>query len=291
MKDITKKELGMLFKLAAELKNKNNGKVLKGKTIGLYFEKPSTRTKVSFDVGIKQLGGEVVNLNPNEMQISRGESIADTSKILSMYLDAIIARVHKYDTLIDLAKNASIPVINALSDFEHPCQGLADLFTVYEEKGDLNKLKFSWVGDGNNVCHSLIYGCAKTGSELAIATPKGYEPAEVALKCNKKVKLTNDPKEAVKDADVVATDTWISMGQEKEKQIRLKAFEKFQVNKELVRNANKNFIFMHCLPAYRGYEVSSEIIDGPHSVIWQEAENRLHTQKALLINLLKDGGE
>lgn len=287
IKDLSKKELEKLINLAAHLKKKKYSDVLKGKIIGLYFEKPSTRTKISFEVGIKQLGGEVVHLNSSELQISRGESMADTAKILSSYLDCVVARVYNHNTLSELAKYASIPVINALSDFSHPCQALADVQTVKEVKENLSELKFAWIGDGNNVCHSLIYACAKTNSEISIATPEGYEPAKDVLSYNKNAQLTNNPKEAAKNADVIVTDTWISMGQEKEKQQKLKLFKGFTVGKNLTKYAKKDFIFMHCLPAYRGYEVAPEIIDGEHSVVWQEAENKLHAQKALLINLLK----
>ncbi len=287
MKDLSSKELKKLINLGSSLKEKKSGKQLEGKIAGLYFEKPSTRTKVSFEVGIKQLGGEVVHLNPAEMQITRGESIKDTAKVLSKYLDCIVARVFDHKTLVGLAKYAEIPVINALSDFSHPCQGLADIQTAQELKGDLSELKFAWIGDGNNVCHSLIYACAKTNTEIAIATPKGYEPAEDVLTYNKKALLTDNPKEAVKNADVIITDTWVSMGQEKDKEKKQKVFKGFKVDKNLVKYANKDYIFMHCLPAYRGYEVAPEIIDGKQSVVWQEVENKLHAQKALLVELLK----
>ncbi len=286
MKDLSSKELGKLIKLGQQLKIRKQSNALGGKNIGLYFEKPSTRTKVSFEVGVKQLGGDVIHLNPAEMQISRGESVKDTAKVLSKYLDCIVARVFNHNSLVELAKYAEIPVINALSDFSHPCQGLADMQTVQEIKGDLSELKVAWVGDGNNVCHSLIYACAKTNTEISIATPKGYEPAKDVVAYYKNAELTNDPKEAVNDADVIITDTWVSMGKEKEKAQRLKIFKDFKVDKNLVKHANKDFIFMHCLPAYRGYEVSAEIIDGKHSAVWEEAENKLHSQKALLSSLL-----
>jgi len=264
--------------------------LLKGKTLAMIFEKPSTRTRVSFEVGMWQLGGYALYLSAGDLQLGRGETIADTAQTLSRYVNGIMARVFDHQTILDLIKYSRVPVINGLSDFTHPCQGLADLFTIYEKKRRLSGLKLAYVGDGNNVAHSLLFGCSKVGMNITLACPKSYEPhPEVVSKAKEegkrsgcKVKVTQDPKEAVRAADIVYTDVWASMGQEKEHEKRVKIFKPYQINLKLVKEARENYLFMHCLPAHRGEEVTNEVADSKNSVIFDQAENRLHTQKALL---------
>jgi ornithine carbamoyltransferase len=264
--------------------------LLKGKALAMVFEKSSTRTRVSFEVGMVQLGGYALYLSASDLQLGRGETIADTARVLSRYVQGIMARVFAHQTILDLIQYASVPVVNGLSDFSHPCQGLADLFTVYEKKGRLAGLKLAYVGDGNNVAHSLLYGCAKVGMNIALGCPKGYEPKPEVVsqaraegkKNGCQVEVVNDPREAARAADVVYTDVWASMGQEKEHAERVKIFKPFQVNAKLVKEAKEDYIFMHCLPAHRGEEVTDEVADSPNSVILDQAENRMHTQKALL---------
>ncbi|HPZ43959.1 MAG TPA: ornithine carbamoyltransferase [Bacillota bacterium] len=296
--DFTAEEILAMIELAEELKEKKKWNVphpyLQGKTLGMIFQKSSTRTRVSFEVAMYQLGGHALYLNAADMQLGRGESVADTARVLSRYLDGIMIRTFAHDDVVELAEYASIPVINGLTDLLHPCQALADLLTIKEKKGQLSGLKLAFVGDGNNVCHSLMFGCAKVGIDVAVVTPKGYEPKEEiislakqdALKHGVSINITNDPVEAVKDADVVVTDVWASMGQEAEQAQRAQDFAPYQVNDKLVSHARPDYIFLHCLPAHRGEEVVEDIIDGPNSVVWDEAENRLHTQKALLAMLL-----
>ena len=296
--DITKEELEDLLKLALKLKDENKKgiahPILKGKTLGMIFTKSSTRTRVSFEVGMTQLGGYPLFLSSNDIQLGRGETIHDTAKVLERYLDGIMIRTFAHQDVLDLAHYANIPVINALTDLLHPCQVVADLQTVYEHKGKLEGLKFAYIGDGNNMAHSIMYGSAKAGLNCAIATPKDYqcdsevvENAKADFKVSgKELIITEDPVEAIKDADVVYTDTWVSMGQESEKAERQKVFGPYQVNKELFKYAKDDAIFMHCLPAYRGFEVTEEIIDGKNSVIFDEAENRLHAQKAIMATLM-----
>ena len=291
LRELDKKELAEILELAIKLKKEHkkgkNTPLLKNKTLAMIFQKPSTRTRVSFEAGMFQLGGYALNLSSNDLQLSRGESIGDTAKTLSRYVNAILARVYEHETIEELAKNATVPVINGLSNSFHPCQILADLMTIKEKKKTLAGLKIAWVGDGNNVCNSLIYGCAKSSINIAIATPKGFEPNQQVVKESKKhveILLTNDPSSAVKNADVVMTDTFVSIHND---QKRIKKFlPKFQVNSSLMKKAKKDAIFLHCLPAKRGQEVTAEVIDGPQSVVWDETENRLHTQKALLVSLL-----
>ncbi len=283
LKGLKKEDIKKIFEATKQLKSKKT-KDLFEKNLVLYFEKPSTRTVVSFHIAMVQLGGDSIFLTPREMQIGRGETIADTAKVLSRYADGIVARVFKHKTIEDLAHHAKIPVINGLSNRYHPCQVLADLFTILEKKKTL-KLNFAWIGDGNNVCNSLINAAKIFGFKLKIASPKGYEPTE---RRSKKIKVTHDPQVAVKDADIVITDTWISMGEEKETKKRLRTFKRFQVNSNLLKLAKSDYLFMHCLPAHRGLEVTSGIIDGRHSIVFDEAENRLHVQKALLYLLMKD---
>lgn len=280
LKDLKKEDIEKIFEITKKVKGKRSEDLFE-KTLILYFEKPSTRTIISFYVAMVELGGDAIILTPNEMQIGRGETISDTAKVLSRYANGIVARTYKHKTITDLAKHATIPVINGLSDLYHPCQILADLFTVLEKRSTLD-LNFAWIGDGNNVCNSWIQAANIMNFSLSVATPKGHEPKEKLGKA----KLFHDPKKAIRNADVVMTDTWVSMGEEKEENIRNKIFKPFQVNSKLVKLAKKDYLFMHCLPAHRGYEVTKEIIDGKHSIVFDEAENRLHVQKALLLYLL-----
>lgn len=296
--DITPDEINEILKLSEKLKKQLKEGVqhhlLKGKTLGMIFSKSSTRTRVSFEVGMYQLGGHPLFLSSDDIQLGRGETIYDTAQVLSRYIDGIMIRTYKQSDVEDLAKFGSIPVINGLTDLMHPCQILADLFTIYEKKGSLKGLKLAYVGDGNNVAHSLLHGCAKVGMDIAVAAPKGYECDEQMVKeaqedakvSGSKILLTNDPVEAVANADVIYTDTWVSMGQEAEKEARIKIFSPYQVNSELFSNAKKDAIFLHCLPAYRGYEVTENVLDGPQSAIFDEAENRLHVQKAVMALLM-----
>lgn len=291
---LTKEEIEQVLKISELLKSQllrgEEHPLLKGKTLAMIFEKPSTRTRVSFEVGMWQLGGYALYLSASDLQLGRGETIADTAQVLSRYVDGIMARVFVHQTILDLVKYSRVPVVNGLSDFTHPCQGLADLFTVYEKKGRLSGLKLAYVGDGNNVAHSLLYGCSKVGMDITLACPKGYEPnpkvvskaKEEGRRSGGKVKVTNDPKEAVREADIVYTDVWASMGKEKEHEKRVKVFKPYQVNGKLIKEAKVDYLFMHCLPAHRGEEVTDEVADSKNSVIFDQAENRLHTQKAFL---------
>ena len=277
------------IKLKKDLKRGIHKPLLKNKTLAMIFQKPSTRTRVSFETGMYQLGGHALNLSSDELQLKRGETIEDTSKTISRYVDAIMVRVYLHEEVEILAKNSSVPVINGLSDSFHPCQILADLMTIKEKKKKLKGLKVAWVGDGNNVCNSMIYGCAKASIDISIVTPKGYGPNQNVIKESKKlvqVELLHDPEVGVKDADVVVTDTFVSIHHQTTD--RTKDFlPRFQVNAALMKKADPEAIFMHCLPAKRGQEVTNEVIDGPQSVVWDEAENRLHAQKALLVALLQ----
>ena len=289
--EISSKEFLELIDFSIKLKEENKtvkGKqLLENKTLAMLFEKPSTRTRVSFETGMKQLGGHTIILSLNEMQHSRGESVEDTAKTLSGYVDGIVARVYEHSFIEDLAKHATVPVINGLSNSYHPCQTLADFMTIKEYKKKFKDLKIAWIGDGNNVCNSLIFGCSKTQTDIVIATPKGFEPnPEVVKKAseNTTIDLTTDPESAVKDADIVMTDTFTSIHTSDPKQTE-KFLPSFQVNDSLMEKAKNDAIFMHCLPAKREQEVSSSVIDGPQSVVWDQAENRLHSQKALLSSL------
>jgi len=290
--ELTPKEfLGLIdnsIKLKKELKKGVNKPILKNKTLTMIFQKPSTRTRVSFETGMFQLGGHAINLSSNDTQLSRGESIEDTAKTLSRYTDCIMARVYDHELLQKLSAHSSVPVINGLSDSFHPCQILADFMTIQEKKKKLKGLKIAWIGDGNNVCNSMIYGAALSGIDMSIATPKGYEPDKSVVKEAKKstnIELTVDPFTATKNADVVVTDTYSSIHNKDPKRIK-KFLPKYQVNPKLMKSAKKDAIFLHCLPAKREEEVTSSVLDGNQSVIWDEAENRLHTQKALLISLI-----
>ncbi|WP_338098500.1 ornithine carbamoyltransferase [Methanolapillus ohkumae] len=294
MADLSLEDIYEILDLAAEIKEKRRqGKVidhLRNKSLGMIFEKSSTRTRVSFEVGMNDLGGHAIYLNSNDIQIGRGETVEDTAKVLSRYLHGIIARVYSHDTLVKLSENASIPVINALSDEEHPCQVLADLMTIMEYKNRVSGMKFVWVGDGNNVCNSLMLACAIVGMEIVVACPKGYEPDEKYVIKTKELggilTVTDNPLEASKNADVLYTDVWVSMGDEEEEEKRLKDFKNFQINEELIAVSKPDVLVMHCLPAHRGLEISAGAIDGPHSVVFDQAENRLHAQKAVLLKLL-----
>lgn len=298
--DLSKQEIMQLIMDAINLKEMQkkgeHHQYLKGKSLAMIFEKLSTRTRVSFEVGMTQLGGHALFLGRNDLQMGRGETIEDTAKVLSRYVDGIMIRTFKHDTVVKLAANSSVPVINGLTDDYHPCQVLADLMTLYEAKGKLEGKKLAYVGDGNNMAHSLMIGCAKTGVSCSIAAPKGYEPKksiiELAMKFAEAtgaiIEVTNDPFEAASEADAVYTDVWTSMGWEAEQQEREKAFQQFQVNSKLMAHAKKDAIFLHCLPAHRGEEVTAEVIDGPQSVVFDEAENRLHAQKAVLAALIAD---
>ena len=289
--EISSKEFLELIDFSIKLKEENKtvkGKqLLENKTLAMLFEKPSTRTRVSFETGMKQLGGHTIILSLNEMQHSRGESVEDTAKTLSGYVDGIVARVYEHSFIEDLAKHATVPVINGLSNSYHPCQTLADFMTIKEHKKKFKDLKISWIGDGNNVCNSLIFGCSKTQTDVVIATPKGFEPnPEVVKKAseNTTIDLTTDPESAVKDADIVMTDTFTSIHTSDPKRTE-KFLPSFQVNEYLMEKAKNDAIFMHCLPAKRDQEVTSAVIDGSQSVVWDQAENRLHSQKALLSSL------
>ena len=283
------------LQLKSELKNRIPHPHLKGKTLAMIFAKSSTRTRVSFEVGIYQLGGMGLFLSSSDIQLGRGETISDTAKILSGYVDGIMIRTYKQSDVEDLAKYGSVPVINALTDLLHPCQALADLMTIYEKKKKLAGLKMAFLGDGNNMAHSLMIGCSKVGMDFSIGCSPGYEPDSEIVSMAKQnaflsgsaIEVTYDPIAAIKDADVVYTDVWSSMGQEAEAEIREKALSPYQVNSTLFSYAKHDAIFEHCLPAHRGEEVTADIIDGPHSVVFEEAENRLHVQKAVMTLLMK----
>lgn len=295
LSDFTTEEILYLLDEANVLKKlQKQGKphlFLNGKVLGMIFEKSSTRTRVSFEVGMLQLGGHAIFLSSKDIQLGRGESISDTAKVLSRYVDCIMIRTFSHQSVEELSHHASVPVINGLTDLQHPTQVLADLLTILEHKGKLAGLKLCYIGDGNNnMAHSLMEGAVKVGMHVSIASPEGYMPKQeiteqvkaMAKQMDCQVMISHDPISAIKDADVVVTDVWTSMGQEAEAAKRLEVFRSFQVNKELCKYAKSDFIFLHCLPAHRGEEVTEEIIDGPHSVVFDEAENRLHAQKAIL---------
>src|SRR5579885_507794 len=293
LNELSKSELlGIIdnaIKLKKDLKKGISKPLLKNKTLAMIFQKPSTRTRVSFETGMFQLGGHALNLSADDLQLKRGKKIEDTAKTLSRYVDIIMARVYSHEEVEILAKNTTIPVINGLSDSFHPCQILADLMTIKEKKKRLAGLKLAWIGDGNNVCNSMIYGCAKTSIDMSIATPKGYEPSKQVVNESKKhidLQLLNDPELAVKDADIVVTDTFVSIHHQSTDRTN-DFLPYFQVNSKLMKKAVPDAIFMHCLPAKRGQEVTAEVIDGSQSVVWDEAENRLHAQKALMVALLR----
>ena len=297
IRDFSREEILGTLKLAADMKahTQNYISVLKGKTLAMIFEKPSLRTRVTFDVGIQQLGGYSVPLLPMEISLGKRESIHDVAKNLERMVQGIMIRTFAHQIVVDMARFASIPIINGLTDYSHPCQALGDYLTIQEAKGALKGLKLCFVGDGNNVAHSLMFTGARLGTNVTVACPKGYEPSPVALQhatedakeTGAHIEVVHDPFDGVKDADVIYTDVWASMGQESETETRKAIFQPFQVNKQLMAKAKSGAIFMHCLPAHRGDEVTDEVIDSSASVVFQEAENRLHAQKAVMAQLMK----
>jgi ornithine carbamoyltransferase len=291
--DFTAKELDKLFSLAESMRNgKYRKKPLAGKSLAMIFMKSSTRTRVSFEVGAWQLGGRALFLSPRDVQLGRGEPIADTARVLSRYVDGIMIRTFAHSEIEELAQYASVPIINGLTDLVHPCQVLADLLTVKQHLGGYKGKRFAWIGDGNNMANSWINAAYVLGFELTLACPEGYDPNPEILKraqSKAKVRVVRDPAEAAKDASVVNTDVWASMGQEEEQAIREKAFKGYKVDAALMKRAKRDAIFLHCLPAHRGEEVTADVIDGPQSRVWDEAENRLHIQKAIMAVLM--GGE
>jgi len=301
--DLTSDEIVEIFLSAQALKKRKEPRnTLKGKVLGMVFQKPSTRTRISFEVAMYQLGGFAIFLNVQDLQLSRGEAIRDTAKTLSRYVDGIVVRAYKHQDVIELAKESTVPVINGLSDLLHPCQVLADIFTIAEKKGilsrlsskELSRIEVAFVGDGNNVANSWINGAARLGMKLVISTPPGYEPdkkilgegMKLAKTTGADIKVLHKPEEAVKKADVIYTDVWVSMGMEKEREKRLKVFKPYQVNGALIGKAKKDVLVMHCLPAHRGEEITDEVLDGPNAIVFDQAENRLHVQKAILEFLL-----
>ena len=301
LQSVSAKELDELLKLTVELK-KNKAKhnqALRGKTIGLVFQKPSNRTRVSFEVAVWQLGGNCIYLGPEEINLGKRETTHDVAKTLSRYLDGIVARTFSHADTIELGKQASIPVINGLSDMFHPCQALADVFSIREKFGKKKNITVAYVGDGNNVCHSLMLACSKLGYNMNVASPEGFEPKEQVIKIAKefarasgsKIFVGHSPEEAVQGSHVIYSDVFVSMGEEKQAATKVNHFAGFQINARLAKLADKNYIYMHCLPAHRGEEVTTDIIDGPHSIVFDQAENRLHVQKAVLVFLLQKGNK
>ena len=297
IRDFSREEILGTFKLASDMKAnpQSYASALKGKTLAMIFEKPSLRTRVSFDVGIQQLGGFSVVLQPAEISLGKRESVYDVAKNLERMVQGIMIRTFAHQIAVDMANYASVPVINALTDYSHPCQALAAYLTIKEVKGDFKGLKLCFVGDGNNVAHSLMFAGARLGVHVTIACPKGYEPSPVAVQhaaedakaTGARIEVVHDAQEGVRNADAIYTDVWASMGQESEAAKRKAIFQPFQVNKQLMAKANAGALFMHCLPAHRGDEVTDEVIDSPASVVFQEAENRLHVQKAVMYQLMR----
>jgi len=287
-----------LLELAASIKNRTKAgepyEPLRGRSLAMIFEKSSTRTRVSFEVGMTQLGGHALFLSPNDLQVGRGETIADTARVLSRYVDGIMYRAFKNESVRELAANASVPVINGLDDREHPCQTIADLFTIKERKGELKGLKLSYVGDGNNVCNSLLLGTAIVGMDMTAACPSGYEPnpeilahaRRIAKGTGSTLEVVHDPGAGVRGAAILYTDVWVSMGQEREREKRERIFRPYQVNAKLLALAKPDALVMHCLPAHRGLEITDDVMDGPQSIVFDQAENRLHAQKAILVRFL-----
>ncbi len=297
--DLNKEEIDNLIERASALKERHRKGIphtpLRGKTLGLIFEKSSTRTRVSFEVAMHHLGGNAVFISGKDSQIGRGEPIKDTSRVMSRYVDGIVIRTFGHGIIEEYARYSAVPVINGLTDTHHPCQVLADVLTVVEKKGFYKGLKFCWIGDGNNMANSWIEAAMMLGFDLTLACPKGYAPDNAFLKRAKaegasNIRLTEDVEEAAKDADVLNTDVWASMGQEEESERRMVDFKGFQINSDVLKLARKDAIVLHCLPAHRGEEISDEVMEGPHSAVWDEAENRLHIQKAILEWLLAEGG-
>jgi len=296
--DLSAEEIWALLEKARALKAEyqagGNKPLLRGRSLGMVFQKPSLRTRVSFEMGMEHLGGHAIYISPNEIKLGERESVPDVARVLSRYVNGIMARVFAHADLITLAEYSRVPVINGLSDYNHPCQGLADVFTVWEKRGELRGLKLAYVGDGNNVCTSLLFATSKLGMHMAVASPKGYEPAAdvmaqaraFAARSGSRISFSYDPREAVAGADVLYTDTWTSMGQEDTAAIRRRVFQPYQVNAQLVAAAAPDVLVMHCLPAHRNEEITDDVIDGPHSIVFDQAENRLHAQKAVLAELL-----
>ncbi|MDO8488518.1 MAG: ornithine carbamoyltransferase, partial [Candidatus Omnitrophota bacterium] len=297
IRDLTPEQIDSIFKLSGLLKKnkKKFSKVLSGKTLVLIFQKPSNRTRVSFEVGMYQLGGNSLYLSPSEINIGVRESIKDVARTISRYVDGIVLRTFEHKNCLDMAAAATVPVINGLSDFSHPCQGLADIFTIKEKLKNLKNITLAYVGDGNNVCNSLLFAASKCGMNITIGAPKGYFPSEqvvkysqeIAQETGSKIKITENPYEAVKGAQVVYTDVWASMGQEDEIAKRKIIFKDFQINAKLLSFAAADVLVMHCLPAHRGEEITDEVMDSKNSIVFDQAENRMHVQKAILIKLLK----
>lgn len=297
LKDLSAAEINKIFALTESIKNspKKYATCLKGKSLCLVFQKPSNRTRVSFEVGMYELGGYSLYLGPGEINLGVREPVKDAAKTLSRYVDGIVLRTFEHKNLLEMAKHSTAPVINGLTDFSHPCQGLADIYTIKEKFKKFKGVNLAYLGDGNNVCHSLLYGCAKVGINISVAAPQGYQPDETAVKeskafakaTNAKINLTNNPEEAVKDADVIYTDVWASMGEEDEAEQRKEIFKDYKIDSQLMAKAKKNCLFMHCLPAHRGQEVTDEVIDSENSIVFDQAENRLHVQKAILLLLLR----
>jgi len=293
--DITEDELHQILADAIQLKKLRQAgilpEVLKGKSLAMIFEKSSTRTHISFEVGMNELGGHALFLSTRDLQIGRGEEIRDTARVASRYVSAVMVRAYKQSTIEEFARYATIPVINGLSDREHPCQLLADIMTINEHVKDMKGLRVAWVGDGNNVCNSLILSSALTGMDVSIASPKGYAPKSDVLDHAREiggtVHLSRSPEDAVRDADIIVTDTWVSMGDEDTREERIRAFSGYTVDEHLIRLASPDARVLHCLPAHRGEEISEGVIDGSQSLVWEETENRLHAQKALLLSLLR----
>jgi len=294
LSDLTYSDIINILEIASDLKEKRaRGKTcddLKNKTLAMFFEKPSTRTRISFEVAMTELGGHAIFLSTKDMQLGRGESIADTARVMSRYVHAVMARVYRHETLVELSKHSSVPVINGLSDLEHPCQLLADLMTIREYKGRFKGLKFSWIGDGNNVCNSAMLACALTGMKMTIACPQGYEPDQSILKKARElggvINIIHDPMKAAENADILYTDVWVSMGDEEEYEKRLNDFKPYQINSKLLEQSKHDVMVLHCLPAHRGEEITDEVIESPNSAVFDQAENRLHVQKALLLRLI-----
>ncbi len=292
--DITADDLNDLIRDAVHLKAMRAGgeahKVLDGKSLAMIFEKPSTRTRVSFEVGMTDLGGHALYLNPHDVQLGRGEEIRDMARVLSRYVSGVMIRAYRHETIADYASHSTVPVINGLSDIEHPCQVLADIMTIREHFGQSRDVKIAWVGDGNNVCNSLLLSTALTGMSMAVASPKGYQPGQQvvghARSVGGDVMVVESPYDAVMDADVIYTDIWVSMGEEAEHDLRMKAFTGYCISEDLLEHAAPDAVVMHCLPAHRGEEITDAVIEGPQSIVWDQAENRLHAQKALLVKLL-----
>ena len=295
--DIDEHELESIIADAMRLKRlKSAGtahEFLRGKSLGMIFEKASTRTRVSFEVGMTDLGGHALFLNPQDMQLGRGEEVRDTARVLARYVDAVMIRAYKHANIEEFARHSTVPVVNGLSDIQHPCQVLADIMTLTERFRDLRDLRLAWIGDGNNVCNSWILSSALTGMEIVIASPPGYQPKDALINqaraAGGRITIVTDPEEAVRDADVLYTDIWVSMGDEQERAERLKALKGYTIDSRLLAQAPPDALVMHCLPAHRGEEITDEVMEGPQSIVWDQAENRLHAQKALLVRLLAGG--